>query len=325
LLETAFGPLKNVIGADGGNLKQAFISAQSASITALTKIGEGFFSFLSGLEKVTNALIQLLGSIIRLSDVLGAKFTDAQEKQIEAFQKANQVRVIVPQIGPQMIPLQRDKAIEMMRKQGLLPGGGDLGPVNFGIPQMKGQFADLMKDAAKNLGKPNAAIEEQARILARQTENYNQAKSALETFSFQFEHAFDSPLDDAAKKLAAFDTLVNQAMMQGVASPEILAQRAAMGEAAIGKGIIDFANSQAQTFQNLRSNSVNASGSAALIESIGKAQIGGQVQPDVQNRIAQSLELQKQIQEETKRASLEAVGFLRQIANQPKGNPIGKI
>lgn len=319
-IAAAFGPLVDVVGK--GNLQQAFDEARTATLSLLQAIGNGIIDMGTKLLVISNHLIDIYNRI-------NAYFSGSDPEQ--------GIRGFFNKLGQ----WEFDAGEWLAKKVGIDPGPNPFGPEAIqkareeifqpiqkfnvgGAEQMKANLGKVI-DGARNQAAVNRAMAEAAMEADRQVENFDQAKGALEQFGQAFKNAMGDPFFTAIENLTKFEQLLLDAENQGVAMREQLLAENQNVSIGLMKPVLDFANQQAKVLQDARTNAVSTTGSAALVESIGKAQIGGQVQADVQNRIAQSLELQKQIQEETKRASIEAVGFLRQIANQPKGNPIGKI
>jgi hypothetical protein len=323
-----FGPLIDVVGK--GNMQQAFDDARNTTLNVLQIIGDGIIDLGRNMLTVANGVIDVVNSIRYLTTVT----TDPGSGVVGAINKLRLVmqlhlETMLDMFGLLGVIPENQRALNLAKQwkddwQNNANQNVPLVKFNLGGQGLKKQLGEIIDGARNAPGVMNAAngFDNEA---ARMVENFDQAKGALEQFGQSFKNAMGDPLTAAIENLARFDQLIQEAENQGVGLKADLL--AANPNVVVGlmKPVLDFANQQAQVLQQARTNSVNTVGSAALVESIGKAQIGGQVTADVQTRIAQSLELQKGINEQTRDASIQAAGFLRQIANQPKGNPIGKI
>jgi len=299
VIEAGLGPLKNVIGPDGGGLKEKFQSAQEFTINALKAVSDGFFSFLRGMEGIVN---QFKRVIDYLASWLPEKFSEAQEKTIQDFQKANQVRIQREVVGrggelikqrAELIDMPRDLAIKALREQGALPAlPGQGGPIDLGINGMQARVNEALENARKNLADQNGEAAKQAEKLAaeqrRQAEATNEARDALSQFTGQFTKAINTPVELAQQKAQQLDTLIAQARNKGV---EFTAQMQADNEAAriaIGRGMLDMLNQQAQIVNQSKESVAYNPGSTDLIASITRAQNRETVDPSVniQQRVA---------------------------------------
>ena len=299
VIEAGLGPLKNVIGPDGGGLKEKFQSAQEFTINALKAVSDGFFSFLRGMEGIVN---QFKRVIDYLASWLPEKFSEAQEKTIQDFQKSNQVRIQREVVGrggelikqrAELIDMPRDQAIKALREQGALPAlPGQGGPIDLGINGMQARVNEALENARKNLADQNGQAAKQAEKLAaeqrRQAEATNEARDALSQFTGQFTKAINTPVELAQQKAQQLDTLIAQARNKGV---EFTAQMQADNEAAriaIGRGMLDMLNQQAQIVNQSKESVAYNPGSTDLIASITRAQNRETVDPSVniQQRVA---------------------------------------
>lgn len=299
VIEAGLGPLRGVIGADGGGLKEKFQSAQEFTINALKAVSDGFFSFLRGMEGIVN---QFKRVIDYLASWLPEKFSEAQEKTIQDFQKANQVRIQREVVGrggelikqrAELVDMPRDLAIKALREQGALPAlPGQGGPIDLGINGMQANVNKALENARKNLADQNGEAAKQAEKLAaeqrRQAEATNEARDALSQFTSQFTKAINTPVELAQQKAQQLDTLIAQARNKGV---EFTAQMQADNEAAriaIGRGMLDMLNQQAQIVNQSKESVAYNPGSTDLIASITRAQNRETVDPSVniQQRVA---------------------------------------
>lgn len=321
LLEQAFGPLKNVIGGDGGNLKRAFMDAQSATVEALKAIGEGFFSFLAGLQKVTNGLIDVLNWARSWSGA-SQKFNPDQERLIANTQRGMWGGNPLGISGMVAEYFNRNNAIAKLQGNGMLPKN-EFGNVDFGIEGLRKKFGDAIAGAAKAIP-GNPVADEMARAQARQAEAFAQANGALSSFSETFKSAFSSPFDDAQAQLSRLGSLMRDAVAVGLGRNEVwaMADQSLLG---IGKSVLSFIDQTSQQIKDSQFSTVQSLGTAGLVESITKAQAGSGGQADMQTRLVQAMELQRQIAAQNLDLSRQAVNALQSIANKPVAQAIGRI
>lgn len=323
VVEAGLGPLKNVIGPDGGGLKEKFQSAQEFTINALKAVSDGFFSFLRGLEAIVNRFGQTTGL---LTQWLSEKFTPAQEQLIEKFRNDNAQMVVGNNGLPpgfnffgggreQLVPLGRFAAIEALRKQGQLPEAVNLGnPIDFGVNGMQVRVNEALAAAQKKVVEQNGqaakAADEMAAAQRRLVEDQNQATQALDMFLGQFSKTFETPVDQAQKQLAQLDALMAQAV-------NITAEQAALADRAraqIGKSLLDQLEGVNQAFENVKLAGSLSSNTAELNNAISRAMVQGTEKTgSVQDRIAKGIQRSADIAERHRAIGAQTLDAIKRL------------
>ncbi len=339
VLDAAFSPLKNVLARNGGDIGKVFEMAQKGVIWAVRKLGDGFFSFLDVLKQVTNGMVDVVETIRGLGRLMNparwfeGEFTPDQEKKITDFQKAN--AKMMPGRGNGGMPpgfgwkqpdrevlMPRFKAIEALRQQKELPPAKL--NLDLDVKGMREGFNKFLDGVADGANGGNKAQEEAAAKAARLAENFNQARDALQTFGEQFKNTFATPFDESFAQLNRLGGLMRDAVGAGMDQAMV----AKMGDQAllgIGKGLVGMMADASKQIADSQINTVHEVGSAALYESIVRAQAGGGG-ASTETKLAQTMELQRQIQAEQLKSAQEAVIALRALLAKPAGNNmVGKI
>jgi hypothetical protein len=337
VIEAGLGPLKGVIGADGGGLKEKFKAAQEFSITALQAISAGFFEFLRGLEGIVNGFRSVVEF---MSSWFTQKFTKDQEKMIADWQEANKRFIQAPQLqgGAGGVPRggliqvigNRDAAIDALQAQGKLPRLGD--PIDFKIGAMEAKVNDALAKARENLKKQGEAAakaaEGQAAELNRQAEEQLQATDNLRQFTDTFKASMKVPVEVAQKQAEQLNTLITQAANKGAKLTQQQIADNEIAQAAIGRGLMDMLAQQTSMLNQARESVAYMPGSQDLIASITRAQNRETTDPaaNIQERVARLAQAQLDEQRRQNEIGKNIFGALVALNQKPVAiNPVAAL